>query len=119
MPQHATNARDGKGFACAAIEPLISRTSGESPLSMPRCRALEIEKSVEKKRRAAFSFSGPAASETRENFALARRVRHRAAGLELRHRNIARHGKPLKEELHKSFVYSIDFSSCLFEVFHS
>ena len=58
MPQHATNARDGKGFACAAIVFLISRTSGESPLSMPRCRALEIEKSVVKKRRAAFSFSG-------------------------------------------------------------
>ena len=39
---------------------------------MPRCRALEIENSVEKKSRAAFSFSGPASSETRERISRSR-----------------------------------------------
>ena len=72
VPQHATNARGGNTRVDAATARRISSTSGERPLIRLRCRACDLEKSVEKKSRAAFSLSGPAASETRESISRSR-----------------------------------------------
>ena len=73
VPAHATMACVGNVRPRAArTASRTRRTSGLSPWRSARCRAFEMEKSVEKNSRAPFSYSGPTACVTRARISRSR-----------------------------------------------